>query len=214
MWNPGDQIVLRYRWGGRLSWVEPVTVVEDSPDCIALYLAMGTSIKRPVANDGVPIPRFQSYETANPVPWRLGDGTWVNSSVLWLMRPGEAHAIGVFWQGIERAFAGWYGDLQQPLRRTAIGFDTVDHVLDVDIAPDCGWRWKDEDEFAIVQHRGLISAEEANAIRAEGERVIAAVERNDWPFNAGWERWQPEATWPIPDLPANWDDEFTQGTEP
>ena len=42
MWVPGDQIVLRYTWSGDLAWIEPVTVVEDSPECIALYLAEQT----------------------------------------------------------------------------------------------------------------------------------------------------------------------------
>ncbi len=214
MWTFGDQVVLRYRWDGRLSWVEPVTVVEDSPACIALYLAINTPIKRPVGNDGTPIPRFQSYESPDPVPWRLGDGTWVGSSVLWLMRPGEAHAIGIFWQGAGREFVGWYGNLQAPLTRTAVGFDTVDYVLDVDIPPDRSWSWKDEDEFAVVQRRGLISPSEAGAIRAEGERVIAALEQNAWPFDAGWERWQPDASWPIPALPVGWDQGGEHGAGP
>ncbi len=73
MWARGDPILLRFRWGDQLAWVEPVTVVEDSPDCIALYLAMDTPIKRPVGKDGLPIPRFQSYESQDRVPWRLGD---------------------------------------------------------------------------------------------------------------------------------------------
>jgi uncharacterized protein len=114
------------------------------------------------------------------------------SSVLWLVLPGEAHSIGVFWWGEERTFEGWYANLQAPLQRTAIGFDTADYVLDVDVAPDRTWRWKDEDEFAIVQQRGLILPTDAQAIRIEGERVIAAVEANGWPFDAGWEHWQPD----------------------
>jgi hypothetical protein len=31
--------------------------------------------------------------------------------------------------------------------------------------------------------------------------VIAA-----WPFDAGFESWRPDPLWPIPELPANWDD--------
>lgn len=205
MWQRGDQIVLRFTWGGELSWVEPVTVVEDSPQLIALYLAMDTPIKRPVGDDGLPIPRFQIADRQDGVPLRLGDAQWAGSSVLWLARPGGAHAIGVFWSGEEREFVGWYGNLQAPLQRTAIGFDTTDHVLDVDISPDRTWRWKDEDEFAIVQHRGIISPTAAQAIRAEGERVIATVEANDWPFNAGWEHWQPDSTWSFLNLPEGWD---------
>lgn len=124
--------------------------------------------------------------------------------MLWLARPGAAHAIGLFWQGPDRQFLGWYGNLQAPLQRTAIGFDSADHALDVQIAPDRTWNWKDEDEFASVLERGVISREDALAIRAEGERVVAAVETNGWPFNAGWERWQPDPAWPIPLMPAEW----------
>ena len=205
MWASGDQIVLRFYWSDALAWVEPVTVVEDSPACIALYLAMETPIKRPVGKDGRPIPRFQAHESKDRVPWRLGDDRWIEHSVLWLARPGAAHAIGLFWQGAARQFIGWYGNLQAPLVRTPIGFDSTDHVLDVQIAPNRTWNWKDEDEFAVVQSRGLISPEDAKAIRAEGERVIAAAEQNLWPFNAGWEHWQPDPAWPIPAIPDGWD---------
>src|SRR3954469_15520470 len=46
-WNYGDQIALRYRWRNDLAWVHSVTVVEDSPQCIALFEAMNTPIKMP-----------------------------------------------------------------------------------------------------------------------------------------------------------------------
>lgn len=204
MWIPGDQVVLRYTWSGDLAWIEPVTVVEDSPECIALYLAEQTPIKRPVGSNGLPVPRSHSHEPRSSVPWHLGDAYWVNTSVLWLARPGDAHAIGLFWQGHTWEFLGWYGNLQEPLRRTRIGFDSADQALDVQIAPDCTWRWKDEDEFASVQERGVISAQDALAIRAEGERVIATAEGNGWPFNAGWEHWRPDPAWPIPQMPEGW----------
>ena len=146
--------------------------------------AMGTPIKAPIGEDGRPIPRSLPYEERMTRPWRLGDDVWWGYSVLWLLRPADAHALGAFWRGDRRVFAGWYGDLQAPLVRTAIGFDTSDHVLDVDIAPDGTWVWKDEDEFAAAQRLGHFSPAEAAAIRAEGESVIAALERSAWPFNA------------------------------
>ncbi|MBL8127231.1 MAG: DUF402 domain-containing protein [Chloroflexia bacterium] len=205
VWHPGDQIALRFTWSGDLAWITPVTVVEDSPDLIALFLALDTPIKRPVMVDGHPVPRHQAYEPRQRVPWHLGDARWLATSVLWLARPGAAHAIGLFWQEPERTFLGWYGNLQAPLVRTPMGFDSTDHALDVQIAPDRTWRWKDEDEFADLQRRGLITATAAQAIRAEGERIIRAAEANEWPFNAGWEQWQPDTGWPIPTLPAGWD---------
>lgn len=126
-------------------------MVEGSAHVLALYLVMGTPIKRPVGRDGLPIPRFQTAEPRETVPLRLGDVRWAESSVLWLACPGAAHAIGVFWQGSERQFLGWCGNLQAPPQRTSIEFDSVDHALDVQIAPDRSWNWKDEDEFASVQ---------------------------------------------------------------
>lgn len=95
--------------------------------------------------------------------------------------------------------------LQAPLQRTAIGFDSADYALDVQIAPDRTWNWKDEDEFESVQERGVFSVDEASEIRAEGDRVIATIEANEWPFNAGWEHWRPDSVWPIPSLPVRWD---------
>jgi hypothetical protein len=41
--------------------------------------------------------------------------------------------------------AHWYVNFQRPMRRTAIGFDTFDLLLDLVIAPDLSrWDWKDE----------------------------------------------------------------------
>jgi hypothetical protein len=205
MWTYGDQIVLRYRWGERLAWIVPATVVADTAECIALYQPVGTPFKRPVGADGRPVPRSLRYEDLAGRRWRLGDGVWRDHSVLWLVRPGAAHAIGVFWRGEARDFVGWYGNLQAPLVRTAVGFDSTDHVLDVDIAPDRSWHWKDEDEFVVAQRCGLISPADELAIRAEGERVIANLEQNAWPFDAGWEHWQPDPAWPIPAIPDGWD---------
>ena len=37
----------------------------------------------------------------------------------------------VFWHGPERAFHGWYLNLQEPFRRTPQGYDTQDLELDI-----------------------------------------------------------------------------------
>jgi uncharacterized protein len=159
----------------------------------------------PVGDDALPIPRSLPYEERTVLPLRLGDGAWQDNAVLWLVRPGDAHAVGAFWRGPARAFVGWYVDLQAPLSRSAIGFDTEDHVLDVDIDPDRSWRWKDEDEFTAAQRLGHISFAEAAAIRTEGQTAIAALESGSWPFDAGWENWEPDPAWPVPSLPVGWD---------
>jgi uncharacterized protein len=70
-----------------------------------------------------------------------------------------------------------------------------DHQLDIWIYPDGRWEWKDEDDLAKSIEFGIFTAEEAAAVRAAGERVVA-----EWPFPTGWENWRPDPAWPLPAL--------------
>lgn len=201
MWSRGDQIILRYGSPGRPAWVGGVTVVEDSAECIVLYLAAGTPILVPVYLDGTEIPRAIPYEERYALEWRLGAGIWHSTARLLIARPGAAHAFSAFWKADDWTFLAWYVDLQAPFRRTADGFASEDYVLDIVALPDGPWYWKDEDEFAAAQRVGRFSTEQAAAIRAEGEAVVEMIESRRWPLNAGWERWRPDPEWPIPELP-------------
>jgi len=198
MWSEGDRIQLRYVHEGRLSRIHPVTVVEDAPDSIALYLAAGTPLRVRVQLDGSPIERTLSYRERFALPWRLGEGLWHGHSVLQLARPGDAHSVWAVWDE-RHAFEGWYVNLQAPLRRIGVGFETADHVLDIVVDRDLAWRWKDEDEFAQAVEVGRFTPAEADEIRAEGERAIAAIEARTWPYDAGWDEWRPDPRWPIPE---------------
>ena len=113
-------------------------------------------------------------------------------SGLSLARPGRAHSIWLF-----SDVDSWYVNLEQPLRRTPIGFDTFDEKLDLIVEPDGSYRWKDKDELEQTAALGLL---DANAVRAEGERVLV-----EWPFPTGWEDWRPDPSWSIPQLPEGWD---------
>jgi hypothetical protein len=156
--------------------------------------------------DGTPIPRGLSYAERAATPWRLGDGWWRDRSVLWLSSPGNAYAVGIFWVGTERTFGGWYVNLQDPLQRTRVGFDTADQLLDITVSPDRTWRWKDEDEFAEAARLGRFTAGEAAQIRTHGEAVIPLIEQGAWPFQPVWETWRPDPSWGIPGFPANWEE--------
>lgn len=204
-WDRGDQVVLRYRKAARLSWAIPATVVEDTLERLAYFVAPGTPLKRPVTLDGTPLPRSAPYEVRWRTPWRLGDGTWTGTSVLWTWQPGNAYSVGMFWREPDHDFLGWYVNLQTPLRRTAVGFDTADHVLDLQVSPDLVWTWKDEDEFASAEEVGRFTSAEAQQVRAAGTAAIEKIERRAWPFNLDWTTWRPDAVWPIPHLPEGWD---------
>ena len=204
-WRPGDQVLLRYRRNQPADVVVPVTVVEDTETHVALFTAVETPIKLRFTPDGALQDRAILFVERERMPVILGDVAWHSSNVLWLSEPGRARSIGLFWDATDGRFRGYYVDLQAPLRRTRLGFDTADYLLDIEIDPDLTWRWKDEDEFAFAQDLGIFTAEHAVAIRAEGERAIADVEARRWPFNAGYDSWRPDPSWPVPTMPADWD---------
>jgi len=205
-WKPGDQILLRFRRRGPVSYVNPVTVVHDGPDHTALYLRPGTPVKRRAMPDGTPVPRELPYAEAARVPHKIGDGAWRWNHVLAIIREGDAYSIGLFWSEEGWAFRGWYVNLQDPVRRVPTGFHTADHVLDLQVTPDGAWSWKDEDEMAEAIRIGRFSQAEAEAIRAAGEAVIPRIEARRWPFDGSLVDWRPDPAWPMPTMPPTWDD--------
>lgn len=196
VWKPGDSVLVRSVFRGRVRWTFPHTVVADSPDRVVLSLQPGVEGRWvPRTADGHDIRAWGSAIEPSPHVWEA-------TRVLWTTRFGAAHSLGLFWDDASGDFLGWYCNLQEPLRRSPLGFDTLDHALDVWIEPDGTWRWKDEDDLAGCVELELFSEDEAAAIRAEGERVIAAL--CDL-LPTGWEDWRPDPARQLPKLPAGWD---------
>jgi hypothetical protein len=133
MWSEGEVVLRREVLNDGRSWLEaPVVVVCDEPELLATYMPEGTRFHFP---DG-------PWPTATGLhPWH-GRGAWEGHGVLMLQRPGEAHAVWVFWEGPDRDFAGWYVNLQEPFRRRTRGYDTQDLELDIWIPAGSGtWGW-------------------------------------------------------------------------
>ena len=201
MWSSGDIVALRHVNGLRPSHVWPAIIVEDSLDLVVLYLQAGTPTLRRTRLDGTALERSLSYDERARTPWRLGPGAWYGSSCLQLQRRGEACA---WWRWLDGS--GWYVNLQEPLRRTRIGFDTADHVLDLVVATDGSWQWKDEDELESACRIGRFTRAEAARIRAAGEAAALVVEAGGWPLDSPWATWRPDPTWPLPELQPGWDE--------
>jgi hypothetical protein len=196
MWSSGEVVVLRYLHEGRVSRILPANVVRDEPASVQLYLRAGTPIRVRATLDGTPIARTLPYAERFRLPWRLGASTWEGNHTLKLVPVGAAHAFLAHWSETWE-FRGFYVNLQDPLRRTRLGFDTADHVLDL-VIDGTGWRWKDEDELAEAVGAGRFSREEAAALYREGERAIAAYESGAWPFDRDWSGWRADPAWPEP----------------
>jgi predicted RNA-binding protein associated with RNAse of E/G family len=170
-------------------------VVADDDDLIAFYTPAGVLYKGP---------GDRQARLSQSGEWQLVDGIWTGRFALWLAEPGAAHAVIPF-RSVSGALDDWYVNLQEPLRRTSRGFDSVDLLLDIVVSPDLSnWRWDDEDELAEAVSRGLLSADVGREVREEGERVIERVRRKLAPFGTGWDRWTPNPDWPPPKLPDDW----------
>jgi Protein of unknown function (DUF402) len=196
-WVRGDVVVLREIWRGRIWAARPLYVVHDRPDEQSFYGVPGSRWMGPVDEHGQVL-RLPAGE------WRLVGYPWSGDGILSFAWPDTPYAALAYWD--KGHFAGWYVNLQDPLRRTSMGFDTRDHVLDVLIPPDgSGWRFKDEDELAEAVARGLYSPDEAGAFSAEGERAARRILSREPPFDRDWTGWRPDPIWGSLDLPDGWE---------
>lgn len=203
-WRPGTQILWRYRAnGGHHPHIcRPVTVVQDSADLLAVWVAPGTECVKPVLADGTPVPR-EPLRTRYTKPRTTARDRWFGTGVLKLARPGEPWSVWLFWNRNWR-FKNWYVNLEAPRTRWAGGVDSEDHFLDITVRPDGSWRWQDEDEFAQAQRDGLVGRDLAKCVRAAGWSAVEQIEAWSSPYCDGWEEWRPERHWPVPLLPDDW----------
>jgi hypothetical protein len=202
----GDVVTLRWRRHDPADLVMPVRVVEHGAQRTVLFLAAGTPIKGQATRDGQRIRRSTPFVERERMVGGLADDTWTHNHTLMIHEPHRLGAVWLFWAEADWSFQSYYVNLQAPLERSPAGFDTADYLLDIVVAPDLSWRWKDEDEFAIAIEHELISPVLLHAVRAEGRRFIEEIEGRQWPFGHGLETWRPERDWEVPDMPANWAD--------
>ena len=199
--TPGEVVALRYiTTAGQVDMVWPCRTIVDRPDVVALFIPAGSVTH-------VDPKRTAAEKRARPQPQvPLGRMVW-RRDTLRLLFPGQHHSVWLYWErdAAGRRFAGYFVNLEEPIRRTPIGFDTQDHTLDVVVSPALDWRWRDEGELGNHVAEGFFTPELAAAVRAEGERVIAAIEERAHPCLHGWVDWTPDPTWEIPAMPDGWD---------
>ncbi len=199
-WKPGETVVLREMWRGKIWAARPVTVVEDSPAQQTFFVHPGMRWKCPSDPSG------RWLRLPPDGGWALGDRIWTHTRALSFAWPGSAHSMIAYWDDRTDAFLRWYINLQTPLRRTSVGFDYMDHALDAIVEPDLSsWSWKDEEELREALERGLFTQQEADGFYAEGERAAERLLRGDPPFDRDRREWKPDPSWPVAELPPGWD---------
>ena len=191
-WRPGETIVVRHVRDGTVNHADAAIVVEDRPTRLVLYTPLDSAMQRSSID-------WSSGRRDGPHPQRRH-----TTDALTILTPGAAHAVTAMFHGGGGPFICWYVDLQEPFRRVPDGIVTCDQSLDIVIGEDRRWRWKDEDHLARSVELGWRTQAQADAIRREGEGVIAALERGAAPFNGPWPTWRADADWPVPELPEGW----------
>jgi hypothetical protein len=198
-WPAGATVVIRQHRNGRFRAVTPLRVIEDRPDRRVLYVPRGTRFMAPADRRGRVTRSIRAEAGVVPDRWR-------DRAALHIVPEGAAFAVILRWRRSFDDFAGFYVNLQEPLRPTAIGFDAMDQTLDVLVTPDRSQvRVKDEAELLEAAADGFFSAAEVASIREAADAATRLVIAREPPFDEPWHRWLPDPAWPTPELPAGWE---------
>jgi hypothetical protein len=187
----GDLVLKRSIYRGNVRWTFPHRYVGEWDGRIGIYCAPGNQGK---AMRRGPAGYLERWVTDAPA----FSTTWEQTHVLRFERAGARHSVEIYWD-TDWNHRSWYVNLQTPVVVNGRFVDTTDCALDVTVEPGGAWAWKDEDELEEAVERGVWTRAEAEEIRAEGKRVIAAA-----PWPTGWEDWRPPPEWGPLGLPRDW----------
>jgi Protein of unknown function (DUF402) len=192
MWSSGQTITVRNVRGGMVTHASAAIVVEDRPDRVVTYAPLGTGM------------RWSDMDWSTGTQSATYPQRRHTTDAVAIYTPGTRHTITAMYRGGGGPFICWYVDLVDPVRRVADGIVFCDQQLDIVIAPNRQWQWKDEDHVARCVELGWMTPAFAQSLRHEGEAVVERLARNAAPFNEPWPDWRADPAWPVPDLPANW----------
>ena len=141
--------------------------------------------------------------------------------MLRLMYPGRGYAVELYFdtgrgaaysvfEG-EGRFRGWKVNVEAPFKRTAIGFDTIDDIIDLFVRPDGSWYWTDRDELDYWVKVGGYREEDRERFMARGFAAEALIEARQAPFDDEWTGWEPPVGFGRPGVPEGW--QFIEGAD-
>lgn len=196
-WAPGDVVVRREVWQGRPWLANPMYVVEDTDDVLALYVPEGSPFGFGAGTDWPTATGLHPYD---------GREAWVGEGSLGLHRPGDQYAVWHSWRRPERSFVCWYVNIQAPFRRTPIGIDSLDLELDLLVFPNGNVVVKDEEHVDESAALGRFSVDAAAAIHALGADLAARFGAGERWWDDRWTGWVPDRDLLVPPvLLAGWE---------
>jgi hypothetical protein len=194
-WVPGDVIVRREVAWGRPWLAIAERVVTDTDDLFVTFVPSGA----PIGYGAGPWPTANGLHPWYPKPAWTGHGTLI------VQRPGDAYAIQHFWTGDDRRFERWYINLQAPMRRTAMGYDTDDHELDLVVWPDGRRELEDDDVMEQRVREGRYTSDEIASFRALAADIGSMVDAGRAWWDPRYADWEPDPAWGAIALADGWE---------
>ena len=162
-YRAGETVVIRDVHAGAIFCAWPLHVLEDGASgllTVQVPRAVGKVVK------GYPSDRslFLS-EIASGRP-TLVDLAWSSVSRVGVITPATWWCTWLMWDATSGDFLRYYVDFLRPVVRRGHLLDTLDLGLDVVVAPDGNWSWKDLDDVPLLQERGWLRQEDLGPPRA------------------------------------------------
>jgi hypothetical protein len=207
--QPGEVVLRRHFQRDLMSRVWVGRVAADDEHGLWMWVASGSAHRDLGAADGRHLRDITDFTQWRGTPKAFDERPW-GGDVL-MLHPHEGDYSAWLFFDAAGALERWYMNLERPVTRwrdaTVGGVDTIDYDLDVIVAPDRTWQWKDEDEFAdrlrFPEHYWV---DDEIAVRAEGERLAKRAESGEFPFDGTMLDYRPDPTWTVPvEMPYGWD---------
>lgn len=200
--QPGEQIEVVEQWRGLLWSASARIVVEDTPTRLVEWMPAGSPVHSSTSR-GIPEREDLSItdrqlESLDTCRWNYRRVEARASKLNFLTRDGCSR-VELTWLP-DGTFLHWYVNFQRPMRRAEHGYETMDLVVDIVVAPDLSWEWKDRDGFERAIERGIFDAEVAGPVIAESSGILRQLADREGAFEPRWQSWSPPDAWGIPSL--------------
>ncbi len=209
LFPPGATTVRRDVFGGKVCgkvWsATPKRVIADCGQLLVLARWPGVEMLGPGAwvaarRGGAGVDRFRALRELASGCWDLAPWTWSETTVLTFSGAGRYFSVELFFDA-GHELRCWYVNFEIPFRRTGIGIDTFDLLVDLVVAPDRSYAWKDEDEYRQARRLGVVSDADHARVSQARAQVVELIRTAQGPFARRWREWKPDPSWPLPRLP-------------
>jgi Protein of unknown function (DUF402) len=200
--QPPRSVTVRSLIRGQLRFALGAYEIEHTDKHVVLYVPVGAAgYDRDGIRDG---PRG-TFLRLDHFARTFSPTSWTGADCLFVHRFGDPWSTWRWVEANRRLRPGAYLNLQEPWRKTRIGWDTADLTLDVVVHPDGVVSYKDEDELKWAEQQGVYRADEAARIRQAGEIARGHATNRNWPLNIDWTRWIPSDQLDLPSPASVWE---------